>query len=325
MCPTCGKRHNGLLHFEKTTDNRNSKKAYMAVNQDDDHNDERSVSAYSVGASVDKANTLLATALVRAKTSYGWSEVFRVLIDQGSMITFITERAVKLMNLKQTKNRIDICGIAGSVESSNSTVDLELTARYPTSFAAKTTAVVLNKLTTLLPNNDFDKVLVNNDKIRDLILADPSFNKCNRIDMILGADIYSDIIMSGIIKAEDNAFVAQETELGWIISGPIGRRKPAINRAICMVATTNEIDEKLQKFWEIEEIGEGRILTEMEQKCVDHFESTIKRGEDGVYSVSLPFKEDARQLGDSRRMALAQFFQLERKLEKDAKRKIHTT
>lgn len=126
------------------------------------------------------------------------------------------------MNLKQTKNNIDICGIAGSVESSKGTVDLEITARYPTSFRAKVTAVVLGKLTTLLRNNEFDKRIINDHRINDLILkladpklSDPNFNKCSKIDMILGADIYSEIIMNGIIKADDNSFVAQETEVGF--------------------------------------------------------------------------------------------------------------
>lgn len=317
MCPTCSKRHNGLLHFERNNDNKNVKKAFVAVTANEEQIHDSQASAYTVGASSNKTNTLLATALVRLKTTYGWSEVFRVLIDQGSMLTFITERAVKLINLKQKNNRIDICGIAGSVEPAKGTVDLEITARYPTSFSAKATAVVLNKLTTLLPHNDFDRSLIKDGRINDLILADPHFNRCGKIDLILGADIYSEIIMHGMIKAEDNSFVAQETEIGWMISGPIGKKNSKLEQAVCMVATMSDIDKKLQKFWEIEDISEQRDLSEEEKMCVKHFETTIQRGTDGVYSVSLPFKKDAPSLGDSRKMAVAQFFQLERKLERD--------
>lgn len=87
MCPTCGKKHNGLLHFEKSNDNKNSKKTYLAVMNEGEQSDEIQPVAYTVGACFDRKSTLLATALIRLKTSYGWSEVFRVLIDQGSMIT----------------------------------------------------------------------------------------------------------------------------------------------------------------------------------------------------------------------------------------------
>lgn len=81
-----------------------------------------------------------------------------MLIDQGPMISFIAERAVRTMSLKQTKNNIDISGTAGSVQLSKGTVEVEMTARYPTSFSAKVTAVVLNKLTTLLPITEFEKI-----------------------------------------------------------------------------------------------------------------------------------------------------------------------
>lgn len=80
MCPTCGKKHNGLLHFEK---GNNIKKSYMAVTNEGGQNSESCQSAYTVGATVDKTSTLLATALVRIKTSYGWSELFNDDIHNG--------------------------------------------------------------------------------------------------------------------------------------------------------------------------------------------------------------------------------------------------
>lgn len=72
MCPTCGKKHNGLLHFEKNNDVKNVKKAFIAVGGEDVQDEKAQVNTYSVEASVDKTSTLLATALVRVKTSYGW-------------------------------------------------------------------------------------------------------------------------------------------------------------------------------------------------------------------------------------------------------------
>lgn len=39
--------------------------------------------------------------------------------------------------------------------------------------------------------------------------------------MILGADIFAKIALSGVIKSEDGAFMLQETIFGWIISGSI--------------------------------------------------------------------------------------------------------
>lgn len=197
MCPQCNKRHNGLLHFGGKEERRNEKmptkdapkKAYIATTTEE--------VVCATAKEETNANTVLATALVKIKTKYGWSEVIRVLIDPGSMTSFITDRIVKYLDLKRQKNNI-----AGSVESAKTTVNIEISARYPTSFKANITAIVLNKLTTMLPNNDFDKNAVNDRAMKDLILADPKFNKSARIDMILGADINSEIILTGLIKPD---------------------------------------------------------------------------------------------------------------------------
>lgn len=113
--------------------------------------------------------------------------------------------------------------IAGSIEPAEGTVNMQITSRYPSSFKINATAIVLNKLTSMLPNLDFNKSLIKCDQVNNLIMADPEFNKSAKIDMILGADIYSEIIMAGLIKSDDNSCVLQETEFGSIISGPIGK------------------------------------------------------------------------------------------------------
>lgn len=262
-------------------------------------------------------NTSLATALIRIKTMYGWSNTVRALIDQGSMTSFINERTVKLLKLKKTTTKIKICGIAGSVEPAKGTVKIEIRARYPTSFNVGITAIILKKLTTLLPNNTFEKSLINDKQIEELVMAHPDFNKCGGIDMILGADVYASIILSGMIKPVDNSYVLQETELGWIISGPVNKNRQQLNEAVCMMSRIDDMDEKLQRFWETEEMLEDRILTPDEQRCVEYFNNTIRRDKDGVYVASLPFRSNPTAvLGDSRRMAMAQLFQMERKFEK---------
>lgn len=91
------------------------------------------------------------------------------------------------------------------------------------------------------------KSLVNDRRLYDLILAVPNSNECVKVVVILGAAIYSTLFMDGMIKAKDNSSVAQETKVGWILSEPVGESK--LNDAVCMVATTGEIDQELQMFW----------------------------------------------------------------------------
>ncbi|UYV85114.1 hypothetical protein LAZ67_X004615 [Cordylochernes scorpioides] len=57
-------------------------------------------------------------------------------------------------------------------------------------------ALVVNKMTGLLPNRDLRLPIT--EKFRDIQLADPKFTKSGRIDIILGADVY------GLLLLPDN-------------------------------------------------------------------------------------------------------------------------
>lgn len=322
MCPSCGKKHNGMLHFGERNEQKNVKKSYMTMtnkesnndSSDDDNINNVQMASYTVNNASEKIGTLLATAIIKIKTSTGWSEQFRVLIDQGSMTSFISERLVKYLNLKQKKTNINILGIAGSVEPAKGLVEIEIGARYPTPSTTPVTAIVLGKLTSTLPNMDFDKSIMKMNEIKDLILADPNFNKQARIDMILGADVFCEIILPGLIKASDKSFVAQETTFGWILSGPVGKNNRS---AICMVAELSSIDQQMQKFWEIEELADEKEHTADEKRCLQIFRDTVIKNADGTYTVALPFKENAAKLGDSKKMAVAQLLQLEKRFMRD--------
>lgn len=240
MWPQCNKKHKGLLHEERNENKQAKygkkdlhKKSFVATTSD-----EPVVCATAHDGNI--ISTLLATALIRIKTKYGWSENIRALIDHGSVASFITERAAKQLNLKQNSNYINISGIAGSTETAKSIVDLQLTARYPMSLRSNVTAIVMSKLTAFLPTKDFDKSMMQTNELNVLTLADPNSNESARIDMILGADVYTELILEGMIKAHDNSYVAQETEIGWIVSGPI--KKQRAKSAVCLTASINEID-----------------------------------------------------------------------------------
>lgn len=146
MCPHCEKKHNGLLHIgdqtKKQTKNvEQSKKSFVVTTQDENivcascstENDNRS------------HGTLLTTAVIKVKSPNGIGCIVRVLIDQGSMASFVSERVVSFLGLEQIKHNINICGIAGSVEPAKGTARMQITARYPTSFKVDITAIVLNK------------------------------------------------------------------------------------------------------------------------------------------------------------------------------------
>ncbi|GFX76728.1 integrase catalytic domain-containing protein [Trichonephila clavipes] len=77
------------------------------------------------------------------------------------------------------------------------------------------------------------------------------------------------------------------------------------------------IDDSLQKFWEIETIKEGqKPLSKEEEYCENHYQMTHTCNEAGRYVVQIPVK-DIQGLGHSKGLAMKRLDQLWRRLSKD--------
>ncbi|XP_031632826.1 uncharacterized protein LOC116346759 [Contarinia nasturtii] len=271
-CRECGKRHNTFLHLDNeleskptisysksntsyskpgtsyakpsaaySKNNHQQKKAFLCTAEEKENSDESTVAC--VASSQNKGSkVLLATAKIRIKTDFGWSEEFGALLDQGSMATFITDDAVKKLKLKKEKNNVSVSGIGGvKTEKSLGSVNLEFTARYPSAFIGKTKAIILGKLTNLSPLSYAKEKINKINNFNQLILADPDISNTCKIDIILGADVYATLLLNGVIKAEKDNLVAQETQLGWIISGVLGHQLEL--NGVCLISTIDELNE----------------------------------------------------------------------------------
>ena len=85
------------------------------------------------------------------------------------------------------------------------------------------------------------------------------------------------------------------------------------------------IDDKFQKFWELESIPHQTYLTSEEQQAEEHFVQTHRRDTTGRFIVRLPTKSPFNQLGESRPQALKRFHYLERKLNNNNDLKVEYT
>lgn len=135
-----------------------------------------------------------------------------------------------------------------------------------------------------------------------------------QIDIILGASEYARAIKSGLIKNEKN-LIAQNSEFGWIVFGAIDLNQP--NHKVISLVTNVELTAQLNKFFGAEDFvnNDSETLTEEESMCEEHFERTHFRDENGCFVVTMPFKNGIEKpdLGDSRKIALASLFSLERR------------
>lgn len=309
-CKTCDKKHNTLLHL-----NISPVKSNLSKISSKGENNSTETTANCTSA----INTvLLATALVGVKAKNCNIVAMRVLIDQGSQSSFISENALQMLKLTRIQSRFNVSGIGETNQIAKYVVDLQLHSHFKSSFVLNTQAIVLKKLTKLSTqpmSSNFNFAQFSNLK-----LADPSYMVNSPIDIMLGAAEYAQIIKSGLVKTSLNQPIAQDTELGWIISGPIYCNQTSSNHIEVIALISNvELEKKLSSFFESEIITEDEpTLTHEQNMCETFYQSTVFRDKNGRYVIKIPFKNgtDKPDLGKSRKLAIATQFQLEKRFLK---------
>ncbi|XP_073814300.1 uncharacterized protein [Musca autumnalis] len=209
-----------------------------------------------------------------------------------------------------------ISGLGGTILENASKICLLTLKSKKSDFKIRTNAIVISNLNHLMPTaptaiHDFSY-------LKNLDLADPSFFNPAPIDLLIGSDILPTIIKPGLHKQICGDLMAQDTELGWIISG-----KPTPNCVLSFASWTVTVDplnEDLKRFWEIENVPDQKSMSVTDIWCEEHYKRNVKRSSDGRYIVKLPFRQDLtpdQYLGASRRAAMGQFLNLEKTLEKN--------
>lgn len=257
-CRFCKRKHHTLLHLKNVSSSSNEDSTALHVEQDNSAVTNQSSSSESTNVVSCFANShsqiLLATALVKAESRTGTVIDLRCLLDQGSQASFVTESTVQLLGLKRTSSRTVISGLGGDPSASincASVVLIKIRSRIDPSLVINVKAYVLKCLTTLLPMRKVNAHVLNS--LSSMVLADPSYHIPNKIDLLLGADVYSQILLEGIVKDPSGCLVAQNTRLGWILSGLVQEINHRETIQCHNIVTLHLSDNALlRKFWELE-------------------------------------------------------------------------
>ncbi|GFX67853.1 DUF1758 domain-containing protein [Trichonephila clavipes] len=156
------------------------------------------------------------------------------------------------------------------------------------SFSTTLDFLVVSKITDFLP---VSQINLNNLKIPQE-LADPNFGVRGKIDLLIGAETFFDIIKEGIIRTSDNGLVFRRSVFGYIATGSTHSYKQ--NQYCGFISEMQNINDNLQKFWEIETINEDqKPLSKEEEYCENHYQMTHMHNEAGRYVVYMhSVKED---------------------------------
>lgn len=329
-CRKCGRRHHSLLHFErgataeKTRESESTSTGTVTETQRGKPNTLSNDTHIVTNFSRDNfytSSVLLATAQVLVDSRNGCKFILRALLDQGSQASFVTEATVQLLNLTRKTVSGWVSGVGGEQTRIKHMVSLIVKSRYNPQALVRVNAYVLRSLTTLLPNTDIGSPEWSD--IINLELADPGFTTPGKIDILLGAEVYCDILLDGIIKHPKNNLLAQNTILGWVLSGRMSQESTSARRHITSLHVQHKEDELLKLFWEVE--NEPNMIqkrqSEEEKRCEEIYDDTTVRDENGRFVVRLPFKREVPDCQNGRLMEIAgkRFEFLEKRLNKNSK------
>lgn len=151
-------------------------------------------------------------------------------------------------------------------------------------------------------------------------LVDPSFNKPKSIDMILGAEIYFNLLINKQIRPISRGSIFQSTRFNCVMTRPIPpfdeQNKTSNIALLTSMSEIIKLEIEIAEFWHLEEIKNDESCTLEEKMCKRHFDLNVKRDEDGRFTVVLPFR-DTVKLGKSYDVALLRFLSLERRFQSD--------
>ncbi|XP_058828022.1 uncharacterized protein LOC131687940 [Topomyia yanbarensis] len=320
-CRTCKGKHHTIIHPGFPSSKDTTKAVTLAASASREAELDRKAAGQNASTStlVNTAaiglNTFLMMAVVKVVDRHGNELLARAMLDCGSMSNIMTERLSQMLRLKGRKMDINVHGVGTGVIKCNQMVTTEVRSRL-SDYAVTMEFLVLNKVTSKQPLNNIDSNAWN---IPDNVsLADPKFNVCGEVDIILGIQhFFSFFRPNRQINLGHNLPLVVETVFGWVIAGA-SSFQPHSRITVTNCASIESVNRLVERFWEVEEMADRKPLSIEEEDCETLYYNTTTRNEQGRYIVRLPTKPEIGQmLGESKSAALHRFNLLERQFEKN--------
>ena len=340
-CRYCHSRHHSLLHFNQTSPVQENKKIATSSAALSTETPVASSSSSPVvptseasplsslttnvtnfcGMSSSSSSVLLATALVEVLDSQGTYQKIRLLIDSGSEASYISAKCIKRLNLPRFNTALTIQGLNDMHDYTTlggTTCSIKPIGKVGPIITVD--AFILPKLCPNSPNHFIEST--NWTHLSNITLADPKYFVPSSVDMLIGADVFPQILQDGRIAGPPDQPIAINTIYGWVLMGKFTQNPyPTRQMVTSLFSATQSTDllslnKTLKSFWELEEIPKVISLSPEDELCETIFATTHVRDSDGRYQVELPFKNSTPSFDAANSFALAsrRFYSLEKRL-----------
>ena len=247
----------------------------------------------------------------------------RILFDSGSQRSYLTERAVKQLQLKPTGGQTLSIATFGSLQEHTRvcpivSVGICLKGEYPSMLLS---LHVVPTICEPISSQPINASVESHDHLLKLELADSADGNSHLpVDLLIGCDYYWDLVTGSICRGVQGP-TAIHTKLGWVLSGPTHCPEAMVNSVAGVVTThllrvdsqpideSAQLSEQLRSFWELESLG----IHEQEKTLYSEFVNHVSF-QDGHYKVTLPWKELHDSLPDNYQLSVNRLKGLLRRL-----------
>ncbi|GFS50441.1 uncharacterized protein TNCV_2022461 [Trichonephila clavipes] len=258
-----------------------------------------------------KNKCLLSTALILVKDKYSEWQTFRALLDSGSETCLISNECANKLRLKTERINTLISCLNDASMVVNGCVKVAISNQNK-SFERELDMLVVKKITDFIPQKALE---INSGFYNFVELADSKFNVPGKIDLLLGANIFYELLKPERIKIKDSQLLLVNSVFGYIVTGNLD----SINetKVHCGLIRDEDLNKNLEKFWKLEKIKEPIVKNKERLICEEHYANTHFRTKEGKYVVSMPLKKEPSCLGNSKDIALKRLGSLWNRLARD--------
>ncbi|KAL0850467.1 hypothetical protein ABMA28_012265 [Loxostege sticticalis] len=313
-CAECKREHNTLLHGIEPQENASP-----------------SVSLLSSTSGLN-TQVLLPTAQVKLTAKHGKQILARALLDSGSQVSLVTNKIVGRLGLSPVRTNTHIVGITNIGQPVDKCINLELQSMvYP--FKINVDCHIVKTITTQLPQTNIDLSSITFPA--NCKLADATFNVPGDVDLLLGADVFFQVLLPqpDVVSSPSSSQQCAtpttsapqpsviHTAFGVVVAGRSNTKTSnQVVSLFCNECNSN-INDNLSAFWSTEKVPE--IFPEQlpeHDYCERLFKDTTVL-ENNKFTVTMPTKVPLEQvnseLGESFPLALKRFYNLEKRLQRD--------
>ncbi|KAJ8719806.1 hypothetical protein PYW08_011981 [Mythimna loreyi] len=304
-CKYCNEKHNTLLHLEKPE---------QSASRDSSSTSSKDIvltTSDNILPVTTPTRVFLSTALVKVVDGKGNKHTARAILDNGSGINIVSEALCSKLDLPRRNVSSTVSGFNNHVSHSTQSCNLTIES-LNSSYRNNIDCFVFTNVTTAVPITYIDTRHIQIPA--GLCLSDPTYYVPSKVDILLGADIFWDILGNKRISLGKHLPVLRSSELGWIVTGHISSPKGTLSQCLF---TQDQLDIDLTRFWEVDCVSLEHSQSAEERACEHSFTVNTTRDKEGRYVVTIPLKQDPLVLGDSFEMAKRRFLSLERKFERE--------